>query len=123
SSSSNHSDNSINLEYINVTSYKSDEENTSIDEEENIEIPEPMDTNQTDYNPHGKRKIELDFQKDAYLRSFHKNYEQVENTTRIVGNQTENIATNEIKSKNLEEPSTQPVPHRIDDLNKRNIAQ
>ncbi|MBA0766986.1 hypothetical protein Gotri_015968, partial [Gossypium trilobum] len=122
-SSFNNSDNSINLEDINVTSYKSDEENTSTDEEENIEIPEPMDTDQTDQDPYGKRKLEPDLQKDDYLRSFHKNYKQVEITTRIFGNQTENIATNEIKSKNLGESSTQPVPHRIDDLNKRNIAQ
>ncbi|MFQ6619562.1 hypothetical protein Gotur_000646 [Gossypium turneri] len=80
-----------------------------------------MDTDQTD--PHGKRRIESDLQKDDYLRSFNKDYEKVENTTRIFGNQTENIATNEIKSENLGESSTQPVPHRIDDLNKRNVAQ
>ncbi|MBA0614828.1 hypothetical protein Godav_015067, partial [Gossypium davidsonii] len=123
SSSFNNSDNSINLEDINVTSYKSDEENTSTDEEENIEIPEPMDTNQTDQDPYGKRKLEPDLQQDDYLRSFHKNYKQVEITSRIFGNQTENIATNEIKSKNLGESSTQPVPHRIDDLNKRNVAK
>ncbi|MBA0742357.1 hypothetical protein Gogos_015425 [Gossypium gossypioides] len=114
---------SINLEDINVTSYKSDEENTSTDEEKNIEIPEPMDTDQTDHDPHGKRKLESDFQKDDYLRSFHKNDEQDENTTRIFGNQTKNIATNEIKSENLRESSTQSIPHRIDDLNKRNVAQ
>ncbi|MFQ6623947.1 hypothetical protein Gotur_003356, partial [Gossypium turneri] len=70
-----------------------------------------------------EKKIELDLQKYDYLRSFHKNYEQVENTTIIFGNQIENTTTNEIKSKNLGEPSTQPVPHRIDDLNKRNVAQ
>ncbi|MFQ6628649.1 hypothetical protein Gotur_006929 [Gossypium turneri] len=80
-----------------------------------------MDTDQTD--PHGKRKIEPNLQKDDYLRYFNKSYEQVENTTRIFGNQTENIATNEIKIENLGESSTQPVPHRIDDLNKRNVAQ
>ncbi|MBA0672223.1 hypothetical protein Goklo_007493 [Gossypium klotzschianum] len=40
-----------------------------------------MDTDQTD--PHGKRKIEPNLQKDYYLRSFNKSYEQVENTTRI----------------------------------------
>ncbi|MFQ6624163.1 hypothetical protein Gotur_004329 [Gossypium turneri] len=73
--SDKNSDNSINLEDINVTSYKSDEENSSIDEEENIQILEPMDTNQTYYNPHGKRKLESDLQKDDYLRYFHKNYE------------------------------------------------
>ncbi|MFQ6658267.1 hypothetical protein Gotur_027611 [Gossypium turneri] len=80
-----------------------------------------MDIDQTD--PHGKRKIEPGLQKYDYLRSFNKSYEQVENTTRIFGNQTENIVTNEIKSKNLGESSTQPVPHRIDDLNKRNVVQ
>ncbi|MBA0746599.1 hypothetical protein Gogos_009103 [Gossypium gossypioides] len=80
-----------------------------------------MDTDQTD--PHGKRKIEQDLQKDDYLRSFNKDYETVENTTRILGNQTENIATNDIKSENFGESSTQPIPHRIDDLNKRNVAQ
>ncbi|MBA0608781.1 hypothetical protein Godav_020964, partial [Gossypium davidsonii] len=122
SSSSNNSDNSINLEYINVTSYKSDEENTSTDEE-NIEILEPMDIDKTYQDPYGKRKLEPDIQKDDYLRFFNKNYEQVESTTRIFDNQTENIATNEIKSKNLGESSTQLVPHRIDDLNKSNVAQ
>ncbi|MBA0672423.1 hypothetical protein Goklo_029638, partial [Gossypium klotzschianum] len=40
-----------------------------------------MNTDQTD--PHGKRKLEPDLQKDDYLRSFNKSYEQVENTTRI----------------------------------------
>ncbi|MBA0634295.1 hypothetical protein Godav_025190 [Gossypium davidsonii] len=80
-----------------------------------------MNTDQTD--PHGKRKLEPDLQKDDYLRSFNKSYEQVENTTRIFGNQTENIATNEIKSENLVKSSTQPVPYRIDDLNKRNDVQ
>ncbi|MBA0757927.1 hypothetical protein Gotri_020970, partial [Gossypium trilobum] len=115
------SNNSINLEDINVTSYNSDEENTSTDEEENIEIPELMDTDQTD--PHGKRKVEPDLQKENYLRSFNKDYEKVENTTTIFSNQTENIATNEIKSKNLGESFTQPVPYGIDYLNKRNAAQ
>ncbi|MFQ6665765.1 hypothetical protein Gotur_032383 [Gossypium turneri] len=42
SSSSSNSDNSINLEDLKVTSYKSDEENTSTDEDENIEILEQM---------------------------------------------------------------------------------
>ncbi|MBA0631681.1 hypothetical protein Godav_000533, partial [Gossypium davidsonii] len=82
-----------------------------------------MDTDQTNYNSHEKIKIEPDLQKDDYLRSFHKNYKQVENTTRIFRNQTENIATNEIKSKKFGESSTQPVPRRIYDLNKRNVAQ
>ncbi|MBA0786419.1 hypothetical protein Gotri_025173 [Gossypium trilobum] len=80
-----------------------------------------MDTNQTD--PYGKRKIESDFQNDDYLRSFNKDFEKVENTTRILGNKIENIATNEIKPGNPGESSTQLVPHRIDDLNKRNVAQ
>ncbi|MFQ6669863.1 hypothetical protein Gotur_034948 [Gossypium turneri] len=80
-----------------------------------------MDTDQTD--PYGKRKIESDLQNDDYLRSFNKNFEKLENTTRIFGNKTENIATNEIKTENLGESSTQPVPHRIDDLNKRNVSQ
>ncbi|MBA0611012.1 hypothetical protein Godav_011733, partial [Gossypium davidsonii] len=95
SSSNNSINNSINLEDIKVTSYNSYEENTSTDEEENIEIPER--------NPYGKRKIEPNLQKHDYLRSFNKSYEQFENTTRIFGNQTENIATNEIKSENLGE--------------------
>ncbi|MBA0753236.1 hypothetical protein Gogos_000120 [Gossypium gossypioides] len=38
SSSSSNSDNYINLEDFKVTSYKSDKENTSTDEDENIEI-------------------------------------------------------------------------------------
>ncbi|MBA0636507.1 hypothetical protein Godav_021926 [Gossypium davidsonii] len=80
-----------------------------------------MDTNQTD--PYGKRKIESDFQNDDYLRFFNKDFEKVENTTRILGNKIENIATNEIKPGNPGESSTQSVPHRIDDLNKRNVAQ
>ncbi|MBA0626507.1 hypothetical protein Godav_004163, partial [Gossypium davidsonii] len=119
--SSSSSNNYDTLEDIKVTSSNLDEENTSTDEEENIQILEPMVTDQTD--PHGKRKIEPNLQKDYYLRSFNKSYEQVENTTRIFGHQTENIATNDIKSENLGESSTQPVPHRIDDLNKRNVAQ
>ncbi|MFQ6646801.1 hypothetical protein Gotur_020671 [Gossypium turneri] len=70
-----------------------------------------------------EKKIESDLQNDDYLRSFNKDFENVENTTRIFSNKTESIATNEIKIKNLGESSTQPVPHRIDDLNKRNVAQ
>ncbi|MFQ6634841.1 hypothetical protein Gotur_011992 [Gossypium turneri] len=79
-----------------------------------------MDTDQTD--PYGKRKIESDLQKDDYMRSFNKDLEKVENTTRIFGNKTEDIATNDIKPEYTGESSTQPVPHRIDDLNKRNVA-
>ncbi|MBA0853344.1 hypothetical protein Goshw_016226, partial [Gossypium schwendimanii] len=67
-------------EDIKVTSHNSDEENTS-PEDEKIDIPEPMDTEPTD--SYGKRKIELDIQTDAYLRSFNKDFEKVENTTRI----------------------------------------
>ncbi|KAK5812529.1 hypothetical protein PVK06_027961 [Gossypium arboreum] len=115
------SSNSDNLEDLKVTSYKSDEENTSTDEEENIEIPKSMDTEET--NLYGKRKIESDLHYDDYLRTFNKNFEKVESTTRIFGNQTENIATNEIKSEYPRESSSQPIPHRINDLNKRNVAQ
>ncbi|MFQ6664772.1 hypothetical protein Gotur_031769 [Gossypium turneri] len=121
SSSSSNSDNSINLEDLKVTNYKSDEENTSTDEDKNIEIPESMDTDQK--YPYGKRKIELDLQNDDYLRYFNKDFEKVENTTIIFGNNIENIAINEIKTENIGESSTQPVPHKIDYLNKRNVAQ
>ncbi|KAK5825569.1 hypothetical protein PVK06_020421 [Gossypium arboreum] len=96
-------------------------------EDENIEVPEPMDIDQT--GPYGKRKLESDIQKDDYLRTLNKDFETVENTTRIFGNQTENIATNEVKTEYTGESSNQqpsqtiPIPHRIDDLNKRNVAQ
>ncbi|MBA0629536.1 hypothetical protein Godav_024078, partial [Gossypium davidsonii] len=70
-----------------------------------------------------EKKIELDLQNDDYLRSFNKDFEKVKNTTRIFCNKTESIATNEIKIETLGESYTQPDPHRIDDLNKRNIAQ
>ncbi|MBA0662152.1 hypothetical protein Goklo_006335, partial [Gossypium klotzschianum] len=40
-----------------------------------------MDTDQT--YPYRKRKIESDLQNDDYLRSFNKDFEKVENTTRI----------------------------------------
>ncbi|MBA0867255.1 hypothetical protein Goshw_028790, partial [Gossypium schwendimanii] len=80
-SSSSNSDNSINLEDLKVTSYKSDKENTSTDEDKNIEIPKPMDTDQTD--TYGKRQIESDLQNDDYLRSFNKDFEKVKNATRI----------------------------------------
>ncbi|MBA0637570.1 hypothetical protein Godav_029560 [Gossypium davidsonii] len=60
-----------------------------------------MKTDQIDQDPNGKRKLDLDILKYDYLRSFNKKYEQVENTTRIFGNQTENIATSEIKFENL----------------------
>ncbi|MBA0765720.1 hypothetical protein Gotri_014874, partial [Gossypium trilobum] len=116
-SSSSNSDNFINLEDLKVTSYKSDEENTSTDEDENIEMPEQTDTDQID--PYGKRKLESDLQNDDYLRSFNKDFEKVENTTRILSNKIEKIATNEIKLKIQD----QSIPHRIDYLNKRNVAQ
>ncbi|MBA0612766.1 hypothetical protein Godav_013331, partial [Gossypium davidsonii] len=78
-----------------------------------------MDTDQTD--SYGKRKIESNFQKDEYLKYFNKDFEKVENTTRILGNKIENIATNDIKSEYPGESSTQSIPHRIDDVNKRNV--
>ncbi|MBA0612990.1 hypothetical protein Godav_013518, partial [Gossypium davidsonii] len=81
-------------EDIKVISQNSDEENTS-SEDENIDIPKPMDTKPTD--PYGKRKIESDIQTDDYLRSYNKDFEKVENTTRIFGNKIENIATNDVK--------------------------
>ncbi|KAH1073487.1 hypothetical protein J1N35_025815, partial [Gossypium stocksii] len=122
--------NSIILEEINATSYNSDEENTSIEEDKNIEIPEPMDTDNTDpyipkpkekdkKDPYGKRKIEPYLQKDDYLRSFNKDKEQVEETTRIF----ETIATNDVKPENQRESSSQPIPYKTDDLNERNVAQ
>ncbi|MBA0857394.1 hypothetical protein Goshw_011981, partial [Gossypium schwendimanii] len=67
-------------EDIKVTSHNSDEENT-LSEDENIDIPKPMDTEPTD--PYGKRKIESDIQTNDYLKSFNKDFEKVENTTRI----------------------------------------
>ncbi|MBA0745449.1 hypothetical protein Gogos_008024, partial [Gossypium gossypioides] len=67
-------------EDIKVISQNSDEENTS-SEDENIDIPQPMDIELTD--PYGKRKIESDIQIDDYLRYYNKDFEKVENTTRI----------------------------------------
>ncbi|MBA0570093.1 hypothetical protein Golob_003779, partial [Gossypium lobatum] len=123
SSSSSNSELTLetNLEDLKVTSYKSDDENTSTDEDENIDIPEPMDTEQT--NPYGKRKIESDLQKDDYLRTFNKEFEKVENTTRIFDNKIENIATNNVKPEYPGETSSQPIQQRIDYLNKRNVVQ
>ncbi|MBA0626844.1 hypothetical protein Godav_004431 [Gossypium davidsonii] len=60
-----------------------------------------MGTDKTDQDHYGKIKLELNLLKDDYLRSYNKNYEQVENTTRIFGNQIENITANEIKPENL----------------------
>ncbi|MFQ6653141.1 hypothetical protein Gotur_024692, partial [Gossypium turneri] len=93
-------------EDIKVISQNSDEENTS-SEDENIDIPEPMDTKPTD--PYGKRKIESDIQTDDYLRSYNKDFEKVENTTRIFGNKIENIATNDVKLEYRGETSNQPI--------------
>ncbi|KAK5842799.1 hypothetical protein PVK06_005195 [Gossypium arboreum] len=121
---SSSSSNSDNQEDLKVTNYKSDKENTSTGEEENIEIPEPMDIEETD--PYGKRKMESDIQNDDYLRALNKDFEKVENTIRIFGTQTENIAINEIKTKYPGESSSQPsqpISYRIDDLNKRNVPK
>ncbi|MFQ6623865.1 hypothetical protein Gotur_003909, partial [Gossypium turneri] len=43
-----------------------------------------MDIVPTD--PYGKRKIDSDIQTDDYLRSYNKDFEKVENTSRIFGN-------------------------------------
>ncbi|MBA0672609.1 hypothetical protein Goklo_025016 [Gossypium klotzschianum] len=80
-----------------------------------------MDTDSTD--PYGKRKIDPDNQTDDYLRSLKKNFEIDKDTIRIFGNKTENIATNEVKPEYPGETSNQLVQPRIDDLNKRNVAQ
>ncbi|MFQ6634690.1 hypothetical protein Gotur_010395, partial [Gossypium turneri] len=125
-SNSSGSNNSKNIENLEATSYKSDEEKTSTDqdedikvtshnfdeentssEDENIDIPDPMDTEPTD--PYGKRKIDTDIQTDDYLRSCNKDFEKVENTTRIFGNKTENIATNDVKPEYPGETSNQPI--------------
>ncbi|MFQ6623863.1 hypothetical protein Gotur_003909, partial [Gossypium turneri] len=118
SSGSNNSKNTKNLEAtsyksstdqdedIKVTSHNSDEENTS-SEDENINIPYPMDIVPTD--PYGKRKIDSDIQTDDYLRSYNKDFEKVENTSRIFGNKTENIATNDVKPEYPIETSNQPI--------------
>ncbi|MBA0610541.1 hypothetical protein Godav_011368 [Gossypium davidsonii] len=71
----------------------------------------------------GKRKIESDSQIDDYLRSLNKDFEIDKDTVRIFGNKTENIATNDVKPEYPGETSNQPVQPRIDDLNKRNVAQ
>ncbi|MBA0707634.1 hypothetical protein Golax_019664, partial [Gossypium laxum] len=72
---------------IKVSTYNSNEENTS-SEDENIEIPEPMDTEPTD--PYGKRKIELDCQTNDYLIALD------QNTTSILTNKIENLTINKI---------------------------
>ncbi|MBA0562241.1 hypothetical protein Golob_007302, partial [Gossypium lobatum] len=80
-----------------------------------------MDTKQID--PYEKQKAESDLQKEDYMRSFNKDFEKVENTTRIFSNKTKNIATNDVKPKYTRETSSQPIQQRIDYLNKRNFAQ
>ncbi|MBA0640542.1 hypothetical protein Goklo_023470, partial [Gossypium klotzschianum] len=107
-------------EDIKVSTCNSDGENTS-SEDENIEIPDPMDIETTDL--YGKRKIESDSQIDDYLRSLNKDFEIDKDTVRIFGNKTENITTNNVKPEYPGETSSQPVHPRIDDLNKRNMAQ
>ncbi|MBA0852930.1 hypothetical protein Goshw_011465, partial [Gossypium schwendimanii] len=59
-----------------VTSYNSDEENTS-SEDEKIDILEPMDIEPT--YPYGKRKIQSDIQTNDYLISFNIDFEKVQN--------------------------------------------
>ncbi|MFQ6655566.1 hypothetical protein Gotur_026071, partial [Gossypium turneri] len=66
---------------------------------------------------------ESDSQTDDYLRSLNKNFEIDNDTIRIFGNKTDNIATNEVKPEYPGETSNQPVQQRIGDLNKRNVAQ
>ncbi|MBA0772672.1 hypothetical protein Gotri_008012, partial [Gossypium trilobum] len=104
-----------------VSTYNSDEETTSSEEDENIEIPEPMDIEPTD--PYRKRKLESNNQTDDYLRSLNKDFEIDKETIRILCNKIENIATNEVKPEYPRETSNQSVQQRIDDLNKRNVAQ
>ncbi|MBA0640349.1 hypothetical protein Goklo_023295, partial [Gossypium klotzschianum] len=86
-----------------------------------ISLQKPMDTEPTD--PYGKRKIESDNQTDDYLRSLNKDFEINKYTVRIFGNKTENIDTNDVKPEYPAETSSQLVQPRIDDLNKRNVAQ
>ncbi|MBA0553741.1 hypothetical protein Golob_012892, partial [Gossypium lobatum] len=62
---------------IKVTSYNSDEENTSF-EDEKIGVLEPMDIEPTD--PYGERKIESEIQTNDYLISFNIDFEKVQNT-------------------------------------------
>ncbi|MFQ6668246.1 hypothetical protein Gotur_033968, partial [Gossypium turneri] len=93
-------------EDIKVSNYNSDEENTS-SEDENIEIPEPMDTEPTD--PYGQRKIESDNQTDDYLKSLNKYFEIDKDTVRIFGNKTKNIATNDVKLEYTGETSNQSI--------------
>ncbi|KAK8504901.1 hypothetical protein V6N13_056229 [Hibiscus sabdariffa] len=113
------SSSSKDLEIIKTASHESsDEENTSSEVDENIEIPKHMDIDPPDPDPRGKRKLYHDLFEDDKLRSFNKNIEQDKNTTRII----EDIATNEVKTEQTGE-SSQAVPYVIDSLNKRNAAQ
>ncbi|MBA0861021.1 hypothetical protein Goshw_023541, partial [Gossypium schwendimanii] len=79
-------------EDIKVISHNSYEENTS-SEDENIDIPEPMDTEPTD--PFGKRKIDSDTQTNDYLIAFD------QNKTSIVTNKIENLTINKLKPENI----------------------
>ncbi|MBA0671110.1 hypothetical protein Goklo_024985, partial [Gossypium klotzschianum] len=78
-------------EDIKVTSHNSDEKNNS-SEDENIDIPEPMDTEPTD--PYGKKKIESDIQTNDYLISFNIDFEKVQNTTSILTSKIKNLTIN-----------------------------
>ncbi|MBA0666030.1 hypothetical protein Goklo_002487, partial [Gossypium klotzschianum] len=91
-------------EDIKVSTYNSNEEKTSSEEE--IEISEPMDTESTDL--YGKRKIESDNRIDDYLRSLNKDFKIDKDTVQIFGNNTENIATNDVKPEYPGETSSQP---------------
>ncbi|MFQ6661563.1 hypothetical protein Gotur_029679 [Gossypium turneri] len=85
-------------EDIKVTSYNFDEENTS-SEDENIDIPEPMDTEPTD--PYGKWKIESDIKTNDYLISFNIDIEKVQNTTNILTSKIKNLTINKNSGKLL----------------------
>ncbi|MFQ6656281.1 hypothetical protein Gotur_026457, partial [Gossypium turneri] len=80
-----------------------------------------MDTEPPD--PCGKRKLESDSLTDDCLRFSNKNFEFNNEKIRIFGNKSEDITTNDVKPEYLGETSSQPVQQRIDDLNKRNVAQ
>ncbi|MFQ6620370.1 hypothetical protein Gotur_000420 [Gossypium turneri] len=82
-------------EDIKVSTCNSDGENTS-SEDENIEIPDPMDTETTD--PDGKRKIELDSQTDDYLI---KDLDKDQNIgCTILTSKIENLTINNINPEN-----------------------
>ncbi|MFQ6663156.1 hypothetical protein Gotur_030782 [Gossypium turneri] len=97
-------------EDIKVTSHNSDEENTS-SEDENIDIPEPMDTESTD--PYGKRKIESDIQTNDYKISFNIDIEKVQNTTSILTSKIRNVTINKNSAKILGYKTIHPnIYHR-----------